>query len=63
MKPTHLDDDGAPRMVDVGDKPVTARRAVAEAVVRLRPDVLATLVAGGGPKGDAFVTASDTVAR
>jgi len=57
MKPSHLDDDGAPRMVDVGDKPVTARRAAAEAVVRFRPDVLAALVAGGGPKGDAFVTA------
>jgi cyclic pyranopterin phosphate synthase len=57
VKPTHLDVDGAPRMVDVGDKPVTARRAVAEAVVRFRPDVLAALVAGGGPKGDAFVTA------
>ena len=44
-------------MVDVGDKPVTARRAVAEAVVRFRPDVLAALVGSGGPKGDAFVTA------
>ena len=44
-------------MVDVGDKPVTARRAVASATVRMRPDVLATLVDAGGPKGDAFVTA------
>ena len=57
MKPTHLSDDGAPRMVDVGSKPVTARRAVAEATVRMRPEVLATLVDAGGPKGDAFVTA------
>jgi len=57
MKPTHLSDDGAPRMVDVGSKPVTARRAVAEAIVRMRPEVLATLVDAGGPKGDAFVTA------
>ena len=57
MKPSHLGDDGAPRMVDIGDKPITARRAVAEAVVRLRPDVLATLLAAGGPKGDAMVTA------
>jgi cyclic pyranopterin phosphate synthase len=57
MKPSHLDDDGAPRMVDVGGKPVTARRAVARAVVRMRPDVLATLLDAGGPKGDAFVTA------
>jgi cyclic pyranopterin monophosphate synthase len=57
MKPTHLDDEGAPRMVDVGGKAVTARRAVAEAIVRFRPDVLATLLDAGGPKGDAFVTA------
>ena len=57
MKPTHLDDEGAPRMVDVGDKAVTARRAAASAVVRLRPEVLAALLDAGGPKGDAFVTA------
>jgi cyclic pyranopterin monophosphate synthase len=57
MKPSHLSDDGEPRMVDVGSKPVTARRAVAAATVRMRPDVLATLVGAGGPKGDAFVTA------
>ncbi len=57
MKPSHLDDDGAPRMVDVGDKPVTSRRAVAGAVVRFDPAVLGTLMDAGGPKGDAFVTA------
>ena len=56
-RPTHLDDDGAPRMVDVGDKPVTARRAVARAVVRMRPSVLASLLDAGGPKGDALITA------
>ena len=44
-------------MVDVGDKPVTARRAVAAAIVRMRPEVLATLLDAGGPKGDAFVAA------
>jgi cyclic pyranopterin monophosphate synthase len=57
MKPSHLDDEGAPRMVDVGAKPVTARRAVAAATVRMRPEVLALLTEAGGPKGDAFVTA------
>jgi len=56
-KPSHLDADGAPRMVDVGDKPVTSRRAVASAMVRMRPDVLTSLLDAGGPKGDAFVTA------
>lgn len=44
-------------MVDVGPKQVTARRAVASATVRMRPDVLATLLGAGGPKGDALVTA------
>jgi cyclic pyranopterin phosphate synthase len=57
MQPTHLDPDGAPRMVDVSDKPITDRRAVAEAVVRMRPEVLAALLDAGGPKGDALVVA------
>jgi len=57
MKPSHLGPDGAPRMVDVGRKPITARRAVAAATVRMRPETLATLLDGGGPKGDAIVVA------
>jgi cyclic pyranopterin phosphate synthase len=44
-------------MVDVGRKPITSRRAVASASVRMRPDVLQTLIDSGGPKGDAFVVA------
>jgi cyclic pyranopterin phosphate synthase len=54
MKPSHLGAEGAAHMVDVSDKPVTARRAVAQAVVRMRPEVLGTLLDAGGPKGDAF---------
>jgi cyclic pyranopterin monophosphate synthase len=54
MKPSHLGGEGEARMVDVGAKPVTARRAVAQAVVRMRPEVLGTLLDSGGPKGDAF---------
>ena len=57
MKPTHLGEEGAPRMVDVGTKPVTARRALAAATVRMRPEALRSLLDAGGPKGDAFVTA------
>jgi cyclic pyranopterin phosphate synthase len=57
MKPSHLDEEGAPRMVDVGHKRITSRRAVAGATVRMRPEVLATLLDAGGPKGDAFVAA------
>jgi len=56
-RPSHLDSDGAPSMVDVGDKPVTSRRAAAGAVVRMRPETLATLLDAVGPKGDALVTA------
>jgi cyclic pyranopterin phosphate synthase len=56
-RPSHLDAEGAPRMVDVSDKPITARLARATASVRMQPDVLATLLDAGGPKGDAFVTA------
>lgn len=44
-------------MVDVAAKPITRRRALAAATVRLRPEVLATLLDAGGPKGDAFVVA------
>lgn len=54
---THLDEDGAPRMVDVSAKPITDRRAVAEATLRMRPDVLATILDTAGPKGDALVVA------
>ena len=51
-KLTHVDARGAARMVDVGEKDVTAREAVAEAVVRMRPATLRTLKSGRTPKGD-----------
>src|SRR5215212_7668157 len=54
MKPSQLGTAGAAHMVDVGGKPLTARRAVAQAGVRMRPEVLATLLDAGGPKGDAL---------
>ena len=49
---THLDADGTARMVDVGAKPVTARRALARAVVRMTPQTAARVAAGDAPKGD-----------
>ena len=49
---THLDDDGAARMVDVAGKPVTDRRAVARAIVRMPPATAAVVAAGDAPKGD-----------
>ncbi|HET8730188.1 MAG TPA: cyclic pyranopterin monophosphate synthase MoaC [Moraxellaceae bacterium] len=54
---THLDEQGAARMVDVGAKAITGRTAVAEARVRMRPDTLALIQAGGMPKGDVFAVA------
>ena len=44
-------------MVDVGTKPVTERRAVAEAVVRMEPETAAAVLAGDAPKGDVIGTA------
>ncbi len=54
--PSHLDADGEVHMVDVGEKPVTARRAVARASVRMRPDTVARLRAHDAPKGDVGAT-------
>ena len=49
---THVDRSGRPRMVDVSDKPVAARRAVAEAAVAVSQETLSLVIDGGGPKGD-----------
>ena len=54
---THVDRAGRPRMVDVTDKPVTARRAVAEAVVAMSPETLSAVIDGGGAKGDVLSVA------
>jgi cyclic pyranopterin phosphate synthase len=52
---SHVDDAGGVEMVDVGGKPVSRRRAVARARVRMAPATAARLRAL--PKGDALVTA------
>lgn len=54
---THLDEMGAARMVDVGDKPVTHRVAVAGAFLEMAPATLDMIVAGTAPKGDVLATA------
>lgn len=54
---THLDEQGRARMVDVGDKLVTQRRAVARAVVRMTPATAQRLIAHDVPKGDVLATA------
>jgi cyclic pyranopterin phosphate synthase len=54
---THVDRTGRPRMVDVSDKPATARRAVAEALVTMGQETLSLIIDGGGPKGDVLSVA------
>ena len=51
-KLTHIDETGRARMVDVSDKPASAREAVAEGFLRMSPDTLALAVSGQGRKGD-----------
>jgi cyclic pyranopterin phosphate synthase len=53
---SHLDDQGRARMVDVGDKPVTARECVARGSLRLSPGTLER-IRGGTAKGDVLATA------
>ena len=54
---THLDARGQARMVGVGHKPPVARRAVAEAVVRMAPATARAMSDGDLPKGDAAAVA------
>ena len=49
---SHTDEQGNARMVDVGGKPVTDRRAVARGVVRMTPQTAALVAEGAAPKGD-----------
>jgi cyclic pyranopterin monophosphate synthase len=54
---SHLDDHGNARMVDVSTKPVTPRRAVAEARVRMAAATLDAILRNNTPKGDVIGTA------
>jgi cyclic pyranopterin phosphate synthase len=49
---THLDEEGAARMVDVGAKQAGERRARARARVRMTPATARAVEAGDAPKGD-----------
>ena len=49
---THLDEAGRPRMVEVGDKPVTDRVAEAVGWIRMASATFESLQAGRTPKGD-----------
>ena len=49
---THIDDQGRASMVDVSQKPDTAREAVATGQIRMRPETLALALSGQAKKGD-----------
>ncbi|MAA64618.1 MAG: cyclic pyranopterin monophosphate synthase MoaC [Alteromonadaceae bacterium] len=54
---THLDEQGAARMVDVTEKAVTSREARAEAFIHMQPATVAMIVDGEHPKGDVLAVA------
>ncbi|WP_374297137.1 cyclic pyranopterin monophosphate synthase MoaC [Sphingomonas sp.] len=54
---THIDADGAARMVDVGDKAVTQRQAVASGRITMSPEAAAAIAEGRTKKGDVLAVA------
>ncbi|MFM8363618.1 MAG: cyclic pyranopterin monophosphate synthase MoaC [Verrucomicrobiota bacterium] len=54
---SHLDPSGEARMVDVGDKPVVRREAIASGTLRCAPSTIAALRAQALPKGDVLAVA------
>ncbi len=57
MKLSHVDEAGRPKMVDVGPKPETARRAVAEGRIRMSQEAFDAVAGNVNPKGDVLTTA------
>lgn len=56
-KLTHLDDQGAARMVDVSGKAESVREATARGAVHMAPETLQKIADGSHPKGDVFAVA------
>ena len=54
---SHIDDEGRARMVDVGQKPITERRAVSSCLVKMSEQTVAAIRNKNFPKGDPFETA------
>jgi cyclic pyranopterin phosphate synthase len=57
MTLSHIGADGRPTMVDVGDKPETARSATARGSIKMSPEALALVQGAANPKGDVISTA------
>ncbi|MDL2257753.1 cyclic pyranopterin monophosphate synthase MoaC [Eubacteriales bacterium OttesenSCG-928-K08] len=57
MELTHLNTKGEAHMVNVGEKSITQREAVAQALIHMQPETLSLILAGALPKGDVLATA------
>lgn len=57
LRLTHMDPEGRPAMVDVGDKADSEREAEAEGWLQVGPEALRILAAGSNPKGDPLIVA------
>jgi cyclic pyranopterin phosphate synthase len=57
QKLTHLNERGEAHIVDIGGKPITARRAVARAVLEAQPATIEAIMGGTLKKGDALAVA------
>jgi cyclic pyranopterin phosphate synthase len=57
VKLSHVDEAGRARMVDVGDKPESARTAVAEGVIRMSREAFGLVESQGVAKGDVLAVA------
>ena len=56
-KLSHMDSQGNAKMVDVGDKPLSQRVAIARGAVRVTPNTLQLITKGGHRKGDVLSVA------
>jgi cyclic pyranopterin phosphate synthase len=54
---THLDEQGTARMIDVGAKATTERRAIAQATVRMSPETAQAITTNATPKAEALTVA------
>lgn len=57
MEFSHINEQGRAKMVDVTDKDVTYREAIAEGTVAVNPDTMALIKNGGVKKGDVLAVA------
>lgn len=54
---THLNEKGEAHIVDIGDKAITRRRALAQARIIAQPETVTAIMGGGLKKGDALAVA------